>query len=87
MLDHILRQAFNFERRHGVAPNVIFINDEHYAALRENAPGLFSDPPTIAMGFELRVISKESLSHPHAVRLESARDERSNKKDNASEFA
>lgn len=67
MLDHILRQAYDFERRHGVAPDVIYLNEDHYNALQEDAPGLFSDPPAIPLGFSIMILPRETLLYPRAA--------------------
>lgn len=69
MLDHILRQAYDFERRHGVAPDVMYLNEDHYNALREDAPGLFSDPPAMPLGFEIMILPRDTLLFPRAAVL------------------
>jgi hypothetical protein len=33
MLDHILNTAQTFERTHGIAPDVVYINPFHYESL------------------------------------------------------
>ena len=69
MLDHILRQVQEFERRHGYRPNVVFINQRHYGVLRQNCPGLFQSDPSIALGFRLAVVSNDLVSQPEVLRL------------------
>jgi len=64
MLDHILGRIQSFERRHGLSPNVVYINHSHYQVLHEECPGLFSDTITHALGFHLILVSERELAHP-----------------------
>lgn len=64
MLDHILGRIQAFEKRHGVTPNVVYINPSHYQILREQCPGLFSDTVTFALGFNLILVSDRELVQP-----------------------
>jgi len=64
MLDHILGRIQSFERRHGMSPNVVYINHSHYQVLHEECPGLFSDTVTHALGFHLILVSEHDLAHP-----------------------
>ncbi len=41
MLSYILYQMQEFERNHGVAPNVVSINPMHFEALFRENPALF----------------------------------------------
>ena len=61
MLSHILHQVQRFERSHGVRPNVVYVNREHYAALRENYPQIFRQDPEIALGFRIAVVSSIAI--------------------------
>lgn len=64
MLDHILGRMQAFEKRHGVTPNVVYINHDHYQALHDQCPGLFSDTISYNLGFHLIVVSNKELVHP-----------------------
>lgn len=69
MLDHILRQAQAYERRHGIQPNVVFVTNSYYQELERDYPELFSDDPTIHLGFRIAVVSDGSLVHPEVAWL------------------
>lgn len=64
MLDHILGRMQSFEKRHGVTPNVVYINHSHYQVLRQQCPGLFADTVTHHLGFHLILVSDIELVHP-----------------------
>jgi len=64
MLDHIIGRLHSFERRHGVTPNVVYINHSHYRVLREQCPGLFSDTVSYNLGFHLIIMPDTELAHP-----------------------
>lgn len=67
MLDHILRQAQSFEYRHGIKPNIVFINKDHYQVLQQYYPELFSQDPAISLGFRIAIVSNENLCHPEVA--------------------
>lgn len=69
MLSHILGQAYEFERIHGVAPNVVYINPLHFQALYREFPGLFEPAQTIRLGFRVVIIPASRLAHPEVSRL------------------
>lgn len=70
MLNHILLQAQNYERNHGIAPNVVYINPTHYAALAREYPALFEPGQTIRPGFRMVIVPACRLAHPGAARVE-----------------
>lgn len=74
MLNFILQQAQRFERRHGRNPNVIYMNEDHYLALSEELPGLFSGKPYLPLGFRIAILSRESLSHPQVALIEEKKE-------------
>ena len=74
MLNFILQQAQRFERRHGLQPNVVYMNEDHYLALADELPGLFCDNPSIPLGFRIAILSKESLSHPQVALIEEQKE-------------
>jgi len=69
MLSHILRQVQDFERRHGQRPNVVFVNEDHLAALQADYPRLFRQDPVIELGFRIAVVSNLALTQPEAAWL------------------
>jgi len=70
MLNYILQQAQRFERRHGISPNVIYMNKDHFLELSEELPGLFCETPDIHLGFRIAILSKEAMSHPQVALIE-----------------
>ncbi len=73
ILNYILQQAQRFERRHGVPPNVLYMNKEHYVALSEELPGLFNEPTKTKLGFKIAILSKEAISRPQVALIERQR--------------
>lgn len=74
LISYILQQVQRFERRHGVQPNVVYMNEEHYLALAEELPGLFCDQTAIQLGFRIAILSKESISHPQVALIEQRKE-------------
>ncbi len=63
MLSFIYRLCREFERDMGYAPNVLFINDEHWQSLRE----AFADDPDLAVirqRLGLEVLLRDDAVHP-----------------------
>jgi len=69
MLAHILRQVHAFERRHGRRPNVLYLNEEHLARLREAVPGLFHGDPEAQLGLRVALVPDHMLIHPEVAWL------------------
>ncbi|HYQ70558.1 MAG TPA: hypothetical protein VET88_01375 [Gammaproteobacteria bacterium] len=69
MLDYILSTAQSFEREHGIAPDVIYINPMHYEQLTRTAPELFVPGGKLHLGFRLMIVPANVLAHPHASLL------------------
>ncbi len=40
MLSHIMTLVNNYEKHHGMRPNVCYMNETHYGYLREELPGV-----------------------------------------------
>lgn len=74
MLNYILQQAQRFERRHGIQPNVVYMNEEHYQALTTELPGLFCNKPEVELGFKIAILSKQSISHPQVALIEERKE-------------
>ncbi len=69
MLDHILATAQSFEREHGVAPNVIYLNATQWSVVKDQYPELFGDAALTEPGFQVIVLPDSVLTHPRAARL------------------
>ena len=69
MLDHILNTAQTFERTHGTAPNVIYINPSHYEILYKQHSELFQPNQEVHLGFRLMIVPSSMLTHPKAALL------------------
>jgi hypothetical protein len=69
MLDHILQCVLDFQREHGTAPDVVYINPFHYDGLRRYHPGLFGTGESVTLGFRLVIVPSNQLSHPEAAQL------------------
>lgn len=72
MLDHILATTQAFEREHGIAPNVVYLNTTHFNALRATCPGLFKGDDTTRLGIQLVIVTDSMLMHPRAACLPGA---------------
>lgn len=70
MLSYILYQAQEFERNHGVSPNVVYINPMHFEALFREYPALFEPDQEVRLGFRMMIVPGSRLTHPEALRLE-----------------
>lgn len=64
MLDHILGRVQQFEQRHGITPNVVYISHSHFAELRQQCPGLFDGEISYTLGFHLILVPDRELTHP-----------------------
>jgi hypothetical protein len=69
MLDHILNTAQTFERTHGTAPDVIYINPSHYESLYKYHSELFQPNQDVPLGFRLVIMPSSILTHPEAALL------------------
>jgi hypothetical protein len=69
MLDYILNTAQTFEREHGIAPDVIYINPLHYEQLTRYSPEIFTTGNTLQLGFRLVIVPANVLAHPMASLL------------------
>lgn len=69
MLEHILQCVLAFERNHGTAPDVVYINPFHYDGLRRYHPSPFNSGESDSLGFRLVIVPSNQLSHPEAAQL------------------
>jgi hypothetical protein len=63
MLSHLYRIASEFERRHGVAPNLLYLNYQHFDQLRKALPGLQSNEKLLRQ-LGLQLILQNDRLHP-----------------------
>ena len=73
MLSYILCRAQEFERNHGVAPNVVYINPTHFEVLIREYPTLFEPGQDVRLGFRMMIVPGSRLAHPEASWLENLR--------------
>jgi hypothetical protein len=71
MLDYLLNTAHAFEREHGIAPDVIYINPLHYEQLARCNPELFAHGRKLQLGLLLVIVPASVLAHPRASLLAS----------------
>jgi hypothetical protein len=70
MLSYILGLIHAFERRHGRQLLQLYLNARHMRQLMEECPGLADGERTLPLGFRIRILPEESLTHPRVVPLE-----------------
>ena len=73
MLSEILASVQRFERRHGVAPNIVYLNAGHWWALMCELPGLrwrAGGAFVVPLGFHILILPREALAHPRAARVD-----------------
>ena len=71
MLSFIYRIMRDFEREHGMKPNVLHLNNEHFDKLRED----FLDPDNIeaiVSRLEMEIVIEKNTLHPHLSWIESS---------------
>lgn len=64
MLSMIVGLIQNFQRRHGIRPQRVCLNELHMKALREECPALFENPDSRVLGFHIHLLSEYELPHP-----------------------
>lgn len=60
-------QAQEFERRHGVRPNVLYLNVTHYTVLRDDCPDLFRPGSRPSLGVHIVIKSDRDQLHPEVA--------------------
>jgi hypothetical protein len=66
MLSHIVSLVSTYEQSHGIRPNLVFMNENHYACLREELPGVRDhDDVTTILGVDI-ALSDEAI-RPHVA--------------------
>ena len=71
MLSFIYRLVRDFEIKHGIKPNVLYLNAIHFKRLRQD----FVDPDDIEAiinRLDMEIVIDNSAIHPHMSRVESS---------------
>ncbi len=66
MLSYILRLAFEFEKKHGFWPNMLYLNTEQFKHWQDE----FADPVVfeeIARRLSLEIVISVDALHPHVA--------------------
>lgn len=66
MLSHLYQIASSFERRHGIAPNLLYLNYRHFEQLKQALPGL---QPTemLLQRLDMNIILQKDVIHPRVA--------------------
>jgi hypothetical protein len=65
MLSFLYRLIQEFRSEHGFSPNVVYLNEAHYRALRDNLPALGHEQ--IERFLKAHLILVPETSHPRAA--------------------
>jgi len=63
MLSHLYRIAREFEYRHGVEPNLLYLNYQHLEQLKLALPGLHSSDELLGK-LKMELILQRDIVHP-----------------------
>jgi len=63
MLSHLYRIASEFERHRGIAPNLLYLNYQHFDQLKEALPGLKSNE-LLLRHLGLQLVLQRDRTHP-----------------------
>lgn len=66
MLSFILGLATSFERKHGVPPNLLYLNTDHFSHLREEL-GFPSDVKMMNQMLGMEIVIYFEARHPHVA--------------------
>ena len=66
MLSHIVSLVSTYETDHGERPNLVYMNETHYAYLREEMPGVWDhDDVVTLLGIDIAL--SEQAIRPHVA--------------------
>lgn len=65
MLSFLYRLIRDFQREHGIPPNVLYLSESHYGALRENLPQL--DHEDVERLLRLHIVLFPEATHPRVA--------------------
>jgi len=71
MLNFLYRLIRDFPREHGFPPNVLYLNQTHYCALRENLPQLGHEETECFL--QLHIVLLTEALHPQVAHREPQR--------------
>ena len=66
MLSHIYKLVSNFEKQHGILPNLLYLNDEQFKQLQLSLNEDLSIQRIIEM-LQLEIIIQTDVIHPHVL--------------------
>ena len=66
MLSHLYRIVREFERRHGVTPNLLYLNYAHFEQLQHALPG-FRDTQSLLDQLKMELILQRDVVHPRVA--------------------
>jgi len=66
MLSHLYRIFSDFERRHGICPNLLYLNYHHYHELKRALPGL-ETTAELLQRLNMEIILQRDIIHPRVA--------------------
>ncbi|UCE76305.1 MAG: hypothetical protein JSU62_10655 [Gammaproteobacteria bacterium] len=66
MLSHLYRIAAEFEHRHGVMPNLLYLNHAHFEQLEQALSGL-RDSAALLRNLDMAVVLQQDVVHPRVA--------------------
>jgi hypothetical protein len=69
MLSFIYRLAIDFEREHGMAPNLLYLNHYHHLRLQSDLP----DSSDLCRLLRMEIVVDRQIAHPQVVWSSAAR--------------
>ena len=66
MLSHLYRTASDFEQRHGVTPNLLYLNYSHFEQLQRALAGL-RDRAALLQRLDMALVLQQDVAHPRVA--------------------
>ena len=66
MLSHIFRLIKDFEKEHGIHPNLLHLNKEHIEHLKSSFDNGYSLQQIMEL-LDMELVIEEEIMHPHVV--------------------
>jgi hypothetical protein len=66
MLSFLYRICINFERHHGVSPNLLYLNYRHFDELQRSLPEL-QDTAALLQHLDMELILQNDVLHPRVA--------------------
>lgn len=66
MLSHLYRIAAEFEQRHGMMPNLLYLNHSHFEQLRQALGGL-PDSTALLQRLDMALVLQQDVRHPRVA--------------------